>query len=208
MKGFLFCLIVCALLSFCFSPRPVLHAKAEKHYGKVFSILGQYEGNIHIKLNEENEDMIEIELEAVTEKSKGSKKKSTSSVKLNAAAIKSIEIDSIVYNIRSIEYENGKYYKNCCIKEINKNPRLTLYAWGSKTDASSYSLLIKGYTYPKILKEVGAITTMFIFNGCNEFREKMRAKQSGYFLEDAVTAEERLKTWTRWIEETKECIKT
>lgn len=169
--------------------------------------MGQYEGTIYVNLNKENEDMIEIELEAVTEKSKGSKKQSTSSVKLNAAAIKYIEVDGIVYNIRSIEYENGKYYKNCCVREVSKNPRLTLYAWGSKTEAGSYSLLIKGYTYPKILKEVGAITTMFLFNGCNEFREKMRTKQQGYFMEDATADEERLKTWSRWIEETKECIK-
>lgn len=205
MKGFLFCFIVCGLL--CFSFKRGVHVKAEKHYGKVFSILGQYEGNIYMKINEENEDMIEIELEAVTEKSKGSKKKSTSSVKLNVAAIKYIEVDGIVYNIRSIEYENGKYYKNCCIREVSKNPRLTLYAWGSKTAANSYSLLIKGYTYPKILREVGAITMVFLFNGCNEFREKMRAKQPGYFMEDATADEERLKTWSRWIEETKECIK-
>lgn len=205
MKALLFCLVVCAF--FCMSFKQKALVKSEKHYGKVFSIMGQYEGYIYIKLDEENEDMIEIELEAITEKSKGSKKKSTSSIKLNAAAIKYIEIDSGKYNLRSIEYGSGKYYKNCCIKEVSTNPRIALFAWGSKAEANSYCLLIKGYSYPKMLKEVGAITTMFLFNGCNEFREKMRIKQTGYFLEDTASDEERLATWTRWIEETKECVK-
>jgi len=196
-------LIICVNLSFANTSK----LSKEKHHGKVYSILGEYEGDIYIKLNEENDETIEIKMESVTEKSKGLKKKMTSSIKLNAAAISRLVIDSITYKVRNIEYEDGKYYKNCCIREISNNAKMNLYAWGSKTEANTYSLWIKGYTYPKMLKEISAVTTLFLFTGCNEFKTKMREKQKGYYLEENITDEERLSIWKKWIDETKDCIK-
>ncbi|MBS1627134.1 MAG: hypothetical protein JSR09_09865 [Bacteroidetes bacterium] len=205
MKFLLSTLILVASVQLCFAT--ITRTTHEKHHGKVYSILGEYEGDIYIKLNEENDEMIEIEMGTTIEKSKGSKKKTTSSIKLNAAAINRVVIDSVTYKIRNIEQADGKYYKNCCIKEVSSNTKLTLYAWGNKTEAKYFSLWIKGDTYPTVLKEIRPITAMLLFTGCNEFKRKMREKQNGYFLEENITDEERLAIWLKWISETKDCIK-
>jgi hypothetical protein len=106
MKPIFILTILLTCISFSFES-PKMLAK-EKHYGKVYAILGDYVGDIYIKLNKENEEMIEVEMEAVTEKSKGSMKKMSSTIKLNTAAISKVVIDSITYKVRNIEVADGK----------------------------------------------------------------------------------------------------
>ena len=92
--------------SFC-----TISVKKEKHFGKVFSIMGNYEGNIYINLMGENHEMIEIDLGTVNEKSKGKKSSVSNGVNLNAKAIRSLMIDVVEYVIKDIEYEISKLYK-------------------------------------------------------------------------------------------------
>ncbi|MBX2932103.1 MAG: hypothetical protein KF781_09170 [Chitinophagaceae bacterium] len=168
--------------------------------------MGTYEGYIYIKLNEaNNEEMVEIKLESSTERSKGSVTKTSSSIKLNILSIRSIEIDSVTYEIRHIEYEYDKYYRNCCVKKGISNGLITLYSWGTKTEPGTYSLLPKNNTSARLIKHISTIQTYLAFGGCKDFLKKMRDKEDGYFMKEDAPDEERLSTWIKWINETQNC---
>lgn len=183
-----------------------LNFPIEKHQGKVYSILGEYEGVIYINLNRENKEMIEIEIENTTIKSGGKTQKSQSSVKLNVGTINRLVIDSVEYKIRSIQYGDQKFYQNCCLRLVSSNKKVALYGWGSKTEANTYSLWQYGESYPKILKEISELETYFLFQKCKQFKVKMEDKQAGYYLDEKSSDEDRLTTWKRWIDETKDCL--
>ena len=205
MKKYLVVLVVLSFVQIGFTNKEVV--KKEKHFGKVVSILGTYEGNIYIKLNDENDDMIKIELETIEEKSKGSKIKTTSSIRINAAGIRSITIDEIEYQIRNVEYDYNKFYKNCCIKKDATNGLTSLYSWGTQTNADKYFLWFKGYNTLKRFKVVSLAAVYSSFNGCQALKSKMTNKEAGYDLfNDKLTDEEHLTNWRKWIEESKECV--
>src|SRR5512135_3749782 len=82
-------------------------SKDEKHFGKVKSAMGEYVGEIEIKLNEPNKEMITITTYENLETSKGKYEKTSRSIKLNAFLVYSIEIDSVEYFINHLEYAEG-----------------------------------------------------------------------------------------------------
>ena len=178
MKKYIATLVLLSFIQFSFINKEII--KKEKHYGKVVSILGNYEGNIYINLNAENGEMIEVEMGTIKEKSKGSRSKTTSSVELNAVSIRSITIDGVEYEIRNIEYEYNKFYKNCCIKKDASNGLVSLYSWGTQTTADKYFLLFKGYDGLKSFKIVSRIQVYSSISGCQALKSKMSNKEAGY----------------------------
>lgn len=186
--------------SFC-----TISVKKEKHFGKVTSILGNYEGNILIHLQGENEEQIEIELKAVKEKSKGSKYTQTSSIVLNVAAIRSIEIDGKIYVLRNIEFEMNKLYKNCCIQKELEDKEVVLYSWQQNKKTTLHVLQFKGYSSARTLQMASVVNIISAFKSCNTLYEKIRAKQDGYVIDANATEEERYLIWKKWIEESLNC---
>ena len=205
MKKYLVVLVVLSFVQFGFTNKEVV--KKEKHFGKVISVFGNYEGNIYINLNAENGEMIKIEMETIEEKSKGSKSKVTSSVKLNALLIRSITIDGVEYEIKNIEFEDSKFYKNCCVKKDATNGLVSLYSWGTQTSADKYFLLFKGYKGLTGFKKMSRILVYSSFAGCQTLKSKLSKREAGYdFSNENLTDEEHLTNWRKWIEESKECV--
>jgi hypothetical protein len=181
--------------------------KREKHFGKVVSIMGNYEGDIYINLAGENEEMIEIELGTIKEKSKGSKKTVTSGVNLNAKAIRSLIIDGVEYAIRDIEYELSKLYKNCCVIKDSANANTSLYVWKNKKGESIYTALFYGYRELRYLKLASSTNILLTLKGCDELKTKFRNKEIGYTITEEMTDEERVAIWKKWLTESKDCAK-
>lgn len=181
--------------------------KKEKHFGKVVSIMGNYEGDIYINLSGENEEMIEIDLGTTKEKSKGSKKTVTSGINLNAKAIRSLTIDGVEYAIKDIEYEFSKQYKNCCVIKDSANANTSLYVWKNKKGESFYTALFYGYRELRFLKLASSTNILLTLKGCDELKAKFRNREIGYTITEATTEAERVSIWQKLITESKDCAK-
>ncbi len=182
--------------------------KKEKHFGKVVSIMGNYEGDIYINLTGENEEMIEIDLGMVKEKSKGKKSTVSSEVSLNAKAIRSLMIDGVEYVIKDIEYEYNKLYKNCCLVKNIHNAATSLFIWKNKQGVEQFTILFKGYREVKMLHLASTTNILFSLNGCDELKTKIRNKEQGYVITEATTEAERVSVWQKFITESADCVKT
>lgn len=180
--------------------------KVEKHYGKVTSIMGDYEGLIHINLKGENADMIEIELGTTKEKKKRSSYTETKSVSLNVAAIRTLTIDAIEYVIKNVEYEENKYYKNCCLIADVISTNASLYQFNNNNNLL-YVMHIKNYKEAKYLNLVSVFSTIIVFKECETLKAKIRNKVAGYELLESMEEEARVTAWKRWFSEFEDCIK-
>lgn len=204
MKNILTLIAIFCTINFSFS-NTLIKGK-EKYFAKVVSVMGNYEGYIKLNINDENADMLEVVTEIITEKSKGKKSTTSSGISLNIKIVRSITIDSTTYEIKDIEYSEGKFYKNCCVKKVNTNGLIAMYSWGTKTDASSYFLVAKNYNQLKATQLVRTTTSFLYFKGCSELLSKIRKKETGYTIVENATNDEVLTSWTKWIEESKSCV--
>ena len=181
--------------------------KSEKHFGKVVSVMGNYEGDIYINLTGENDDMIKIELGTTTENTKASKKTVSSGVNLNAKAIRSLTIDGVEYAIKDIEYEMSKLYKNCCVIKDSANANTSLYVWRNKKGEIFYTALFYGYSALRYLKLASTTNIFSTLKGCDELKTKFRNKEIGYSITEATTEAERVSIWQKLIVKSKDCAK-
>lgn len=180
--------------------------KVEKHYGKVTSIMGNYEGLIQINLKGENLDMIEIELGTTKEKKKGSSYTESRTIKLNTAAIRTLMIDSIEYVIKDVEYEQNKYYKNCCLIADVLSTNASIYKFNS-ANTLWHVLHIKNYKEAKYLNLVSIFSTIVVFKECETLKAKIRNKEAGYELTNNISDAERIAIWKKWFNEFADCTK-
>lgn len=178
--------------------------KVEKHYGKVSSIMGNYEGLIQIHLKGENPDMIEIELGTTKEKKKRSTYTETRSVKLNVAAIRNLLIDGVEYVIKDVEYEQNKYYKNCCLQLDVAITNGSLFKFNND-DHLLYVMHLKNYKEAKYLKLVSKFSVITLFKECEVLLTKIRNKEEGYELKEEMDDATRIDIWKKWFTEFNAC---
>jgi len=200
--------ILCLLAIVC-SSVGTYAAKGEKHFGKIKSALGDYEGDIEIKLNEPNKDMITITLYEKVDKSPGNFKKTSQQIKLNSMIIYSIEIDSVIYSLKSLEYAEGKTYSFCCIKLLEGKQEFGLYQWGAEIDPkkqvvyyknlSSYTLL----SSPTLTQKKTSM--IFLFMKCETLKTELRATKNG-FITAEMDESARSKEISRLIAASKDCL--
>lgn len=183
--------------------------KGETHFGKVKSAMGEYTGDIEIKLNEPNKDMITITLYEKVEKSPGKYQKTSQKIKLNTMIIQSIEIDSVVYLIKQLEYADGKTQPFCCIRLLEGKPEFGLYQWGADINPkrqvvyfknlSSYTLL----SSPTLTQK--RTSMMFLFTKCDIIKAELRVAENGFITDDMDEAA-RSKEISRLIAATANCL--
>jgi hypothetical protein len=184
-------------------------AKGETHFGKVKSAMGEYTGDIEIKLNEPNKDMVTITLYEKVEKSPGNYQKTSQKIKLNTMIIYSIEIDSVVYLIKQLEYANGKTQPFCCIRLLEGKQEFGLYQWGADIDPkrqvvyfknlSSYTLL----SSPTLTQK--RTSMIFLFTKCDIIKAELRVAKNGFITDDMDEAA-RSKEISRLIAATATCL--
>jgi hypothetical protein len=181
--------------------------KGEKYFGKVISAMGTYEGEISIRLNESNKDMIEIATYQGTSPGGG---KRTESIKINSALVQSIVIDSNTYVFKNIEYAAGKYHTYCCIKLAEGSENLGLFQWGNKPNPEEMVLhhkMMNSFTLissPTLASS--AITWFALFKDCSKLRDELKANRKGFITPEMdVTA--RLQEIRRLITESADCLK-
>lgn len=184
-------------------------AKGEKHFGKVKSAMGDYEGDIEIKLNEPNKDMISITLYEKVDKSPGNYQKTSQQIKLNSMIIYSIEIDSVIYLLKSLEYAEGKTYSFCCIKLLEGKQAFGLYQWGSEIDPKKQVVYFKNLSSYTLLSSPTLankqISMMFLFVKCETIKAELRATKNGFITADMDEAA-RSKEISRLIAASKDCL--
>jgi hypothetical protein len=184
-------------------------AKGEKHFGKVKSAMGEYEGDIEIKLNEPNTDMISITLYEKVDKSPGNYKKTSEQIKLNSMIIYSIEIDSVVYALKSLEYAEGKTYSFCCIKLLEGKQEFGLYQWGAEIDPKKQVVYFKNLSSYTLLSSPTLTqkrtSMIFFFTKCETIKTELRAAKNGFITAEMDEAA-RSKEISRLIAASKDCI--
>lgn len=184
--------------------------KPEKHFGKIKSLLGEYTGEIYINLNKENSEMIEIVYDEQTQKTSGGFSSSKKSVSVNAALIRSMEIDSVVYQIKDIEYKQDKRYRNCCVRLSYGSAEFGLYRWGTKTDPESAIVCSQSpqrftmASHPTF--ENNKIYWLFLFSECTDLNASLNELPNG-FITGQMTTAEKLDKFKELIDQSKDCVK-
>ena len=122
--------------------------------GKILYLASLFKGiKDHLKILNEMDELTGVESQMFTilndlqlginelcilyekiEKSPGNYKKTSEKIKLNSLVIYSIEIDSVVYVLKNLEYADGKSYTFCCIKLLEGTQAFGLYQWGAAID--------------------------------------------------------------------------
>ncbi|NNV54395.1 hypothetical protein [Limnovirga soli] len=184
-------------------------AKGETHFGKVKSAMGEYAGDIEIKLNEPNKDMITITLYEKVEKSPGKYQKTSQKIKLNTMIIHSIEIDSVVYLIKQLQYADGKTQPFCCIRLLEGKPEFGLYQWGADIDPKRQVVYFKNLSSYTLLSSPTLTQTrtsmMFLFAKCDIIKAELRDAKNGFITNDMDEAA-RSKEISRLIAATATCL--
>jgi hypothetical protein len=184
-------------------------AKGEKHFGKIKSALGDYEGDIEIKLNEPNKEMISITLYEKVDKTPGNYKKTSQQIKLNAMTIFSIEIDSVSYLLKSLEYADGKTYPFCCVKLLEGKQAFGLYQWGTEIDPKKQVVYFKNLSSYTLLSSPTLtekkLSMMFLFAKCEVLKTELKATKNGFITAEMDEAA-RFKEISRLIAASKDCI--
>jgi hypothetical protein len=184
--------------------------KIEKHFGKIVTIAGDYEGDILINLNKPNNQTIEIYIMDDKQKGNGQTSSSKQSVKLDASLILSIQIDSSIYLVNNIEYAYNKTYKNCCMRLMYGTSKFGLYAWG--TSNKSENTIVCSNIGPRfsIIKSTHFEDTktfwMLLFSDCEELKETTRQKEKGFITPD-MPVEKRVEIFKQLIDASAGCIK-
>ena len=184
-------------------------AKGEKHFGKVKSAMGEYEGDIEIKLNEPNKDQISITIYEKVDKSPGNYKKTSQQVKLNSLLIFSIEIDSVEYLLKTLEYADGKTYPFCCVKLVEGKKSFGLYQWGAEADPKLQVVHYKNLSNFTLLSSPmltqKKISMMILFMKCEALKTELKATSNGFITPDMNEAA-RSKEFSRLIAASDNCI--
>lgn len=184
-------------------------AKGEKHFGKIKSAMGEYEGDIEIKLNEPNKEMITITLYEKVDKTPGNYKKTSEQIKLNSMIIYSIEIDSVVYALKSLEYAEGKTYAFCCIKLLEGKQEFGLYQWGAEIDPKKQVVYFKNLSSYTLLSSPTLTqkrtSMIFLFTKCETVKTELRAAKNGFITAEMDEAD-RSKEISRLIAASKDCL--
>lgn len=183
--------------------------KGEKHFGKVKTAMGEYEGDIEIKLNEPNKDMITISLYEKIEKPPGNYKKTSEKIKLNSLLIYSIEIDSVVYVLKNLEYADGKSYPFCCIKLLEGTQAFGIYQWGEAIEPKKQVVYFKNLPSYTLLSSPTLtqrkISMLLLFVKCETLKVELKSTKNGF-----ITAEmdefARAKELSRLIASSKDCL--
>ena len=180
----------------------------EKHYGKITTLMGVYEGEFNIKLNEENTGMISIKTADVKQKSKGKKTSYTESVSINAMMVRSFETEGTTYIVKNIAGENNKSYQNCCLKVVDTCAVASLAYWGTDTTSAKCFVTTKYNNAYQALKTIGYFTFTTVFAGCPSLKEKIKQLPESYReVYKNLSQEERLSLWKNYITEYNNCLK-
>ncbi|HMZ46817.1 MAG TPA: hypothetical protein PKG56_02775 [Chitinophagaceae bacterium] len=188
--------------------------KAEIYYGKINTIMGNFEGQFKINLNDENKDMIEIKIAVIKQKKKGEKIIYKEVLKVNAAGIRSFEIDSTIYIVKNIELENNKTLQNCCLRITDSCSVATLAYWGTSLENDKCFVLTKNSSYYKTLKSISYFIYFTNFSKCETIKNKNIEEENKWNSDglnrmkayEALTQQELLERWKSRITAYKNCF--
>lgn len=195
---------ICLMLSF-------VSKKAnedEKHYGIIKTIMGTYEGEFAIKLNEENKGMLVVKVVDEKTKNKGEKRSYKETLSINMFGVRSFETEGVNYTVKNITTENGKSYNGCCLRITDSCSVANLAYWGTNADANKCFVITKYNSAYQPLKSIGYFTFSMLFSSCDAIKEKV--KQQPKEQKDAYekfSQEDLLAIWKSRIDEYKNCTK-
>ena len=188
--------------------------KAEMYYGKINTIMGNFEGEFKINLHGENKDMIEIKIADIKQKKRGEKFTYKEVLKVNAAGVRSFEIDSTVYIVKNIEMGNNKTLQNCCLRITDSCKVATLAYWGTSLEDDKCFVLTKNSSYYQALKSINYFTYYYTFSECETIKNKNIEEENKWKTEglnkmrayEALTQQELLLRWKNRITAFKNCF--
>lgn len=195
---------ICLLLSFVSKKTN----EDEKHYGIIKTIMGTYEGEFAIKLNEENKGMLVVKVVDEKTKNKGEKRSYKETLSINMFGVRSFETEGVNYLVKNITIEDGKNYTGCCLRITDSCSVASLAYWGTSNDANKCFVITKYNSAYQPLKSIGYFTFSMLFSSCEAIKEKV--KQQPKEQKDAYekfSQEDLLAIWKSRIEEFKNCDK-
>lgn len=203
-----YALAIFAFLTIAYSFSMSANKGDEKHYGKVTTALGVYEGEFNLKLNDENGTMMEIKLVDIKQKSKGEKIKYTESVSVNCAIVRTVETEGYKFILKNIAKEDGSSFKNCCLRVTDSSAVANLAYWGTDSLPAKCFVITKYNNAYQPLKSIFYFTFSSLFSKCPSIKEKMKQQPENYRKTfENLSQEERLALWKTNISEYNNCFK-
>jgi len=205
-KRIIFIGILSALLLFAFVNNK--QQDEEKHFGIIKTIVGTYEGEFAIKLNEENKGMIAIKVVDEKKKKKGEKVSYKETLSVNMLGVRSFETEGTIYIVKNITTDDGKTYTSCCLRITDSCSVANLAYWGTNADANKCFVITKYNGAYQSLKSIGYFTFSMLFSSCDAIKEKVKQQPKDYkTMYENFSQQELLALWKSRIDEYKNCTK-
>jgi hypothetical protein len=165
-------------------------------------------GYVKVLLNDDNSEMLEITPAGVKNKNRNA----GAGYKLNIALISYIEIDSVKYYFRDVEYGyNNKMHMNVLARLVKGNLDCGLFRQGNTNDNDHIFIKLPNKDYSRLVATefdyylATSGWTIMAFSECKSLIAKISKGEPGYKWDDNTGKEARLAMWMNLIDEYSKC---